>query len=457
MACWIVAVAALGGAAGCFLSQEDDTGSSPNEVTASGDVSKVLKSTLVLKNGCIATKIGDKHLLISARCVVGNAAFAAGKTLDYKVASAGGNSAPPDNLVADEDAGDGEEGDVDDAGAPPVSDAGKASDASKGGVADAGKQSANVPTIASVEIHPSFASKCPTGKCALGAVDSSDAPDVAVIILTDKLETVPSIPVDLDAVGEADPVLVASSGCSSLDKTSGKVVTTKTIAVPAAAVDHKGSAYASQPQLSSRVALSYVVTAGPAWQPTAGKVCMGDLGAPMFRQNVAAVTGLFSNYTARTAQSKAPVTIMHTRIDSASRFKVGAWLDQLGADTTHSCSETADGCQKHKYVGGLPDDAKTGDGPSDAGKKDSGTSSGDDDAGEQPSTGPTENPVSDDSNDETAGSGDEPDYSDAAVPAKKKSSKGGCSTAPGSAPVDGIAIGIGLAAALVVARRRRRS
>ena len=82
----IIGIAALGGAAGCFLSkQEDDTGSSDHEVTASGDVSQVLKSTLILKNGCIATKVGPKHLLIAARCVVGNDAFAAGKTLMQKM------------------------------------------------------------------------------------------------------------------------------------------------------------------------------------------------------------------------------------------------------------------------------------------------------------------------------------------------------------------------------------
>src|SRR4029077_18206738 len=126
--------------------------------------------------------------------------------------------------------------------------------------ADAGKQSANVPVIASIEVHPSFTAKCTgAGKCALGAVEGSDAPDVAVIVLENELDTVPTIPVDLDTVGEADPVLVVSSGCSAIDAVGTKIGTSKTIAVPAAAVDHKGSAYASQPQLSSRVALSYVV------------------------------------------------------------------------------------------------------------------------------------------------------------------------------------------------------
>jgi MYXO-CTERM domain-containing protein len=451
VALWIMGVTALGGAAGCFLSKEDDSSTGDDAVTAGGDVSQVLKSTLVLKNGCIATKIGPKHLLIAARCVVGNDAFAAGKTLDYKSASTAAGSTVP---ATEKDGGTKEGG---------ASDAGKAADASKeGGAGDAGSSSA-APTIASIEVHPSFTAKCTAGKCGLNQIDASDAPDIAVIVLEKELATVPTIPVDLDMVGEADPVMVVASGCSGLDKVGTKIVTTKTTAVPPTAVTHKGSPYAASPQLAARVGLSYVVTPGPAWQPNAsGKVCLGDLGGPMFRQDVAAVTGLFSNYTARTATSKSPVTIMHTRIDQASRFKVGAWLDQLGAETTHSCSETADGCKKHKYSGGGPDDAVTGESDDDAGKKDAAArdaSTGDDDAstGEDPaSTGPSENPVSDDENADDGTGSEDPDYSDAAVPAKKKSSKGGCSAAPGSVPTDGIAIGLGLAVAAVVARRRRR-
>ncbi len=439
-------VVALGAAAGCFLSQQDDTASSPDEVVSAGDVSAVLKSTLVLKGGCVATKIGPKHLLTAARCVVGNPAYAAGKVLDYKVASTGGQTlAPP--AATDAGATD------DDASAAPDDDAGADAGTTKdGGASDAGSSS-SAPTIASVQIPASFTTKCKTGSCNLDAIDASDAPDIAVIVLQNELATVPTVPVDLDEVGEGDPLLVVSSGCGAVDAQGGKLVTAKTVAVPASNVAHKGSPYAASPQLAARVAASYVVTPGAGWAGLgAPRVCLGDLGAPAFRQTSAAVTGIFSNYTARTTSLKTPVTLEHTRVDQMSRFKIGPWLDSLGATTIHSCSESANGCDKHSFDGGTPDDA-TGGAGGDGGKGDAMAPPGDPDAG-----GTVDQPLPDDGNgDSPDPNASEPDYSDAAVaPKKKSSSKSGCSAAPnGGAGGSGVlVVGVGLAIAAI--RRRKK-
>ena len=80
-------------------------------------------------------------------------------------------------------------------------------------------------TIAEVKIHPSYAAKCKDDACAFGKIEASDAPDVAVLLLADDLATVPTIPVDLDAVGQADPLLAVTSGCSKADMTGTTVET----------------------------------------------------------------------------------------------------------------------------------------------------------------------------------------------------------------------------------------
>ena len=86
--------------------------------------------------------------------------------------------------------------------------------------------------------------------------------DQADVVLDQDLETVPAVPIDLDAVGEADPLLVVSSGCSALDVKDGAGPrTTKTIAVPASAAAHERSPYAAS-AATTRLAQSYVVTAG---------------------------------------------------------------------------------------------------------------------------------------------------------------------------------------------------
>jgi hypothetical protein len=458
--------------AGCSTSTEDDAGSSPNDVTAAGDTSKVLKSTLLLKQGCTATKIGPKHLLVAARCVANNPAFAAGKALEYTVASTGGNSvapstakdsgAPPADPTTDDDAGAADPDTTDDdAGAPPTADAGSA---------DAGKTntSGKGVTIADVQIHPSFTAKCKTAtSCGFDTLAAGDAPDIAVIILSDELATVPTLPVDLDAVGEGDPLLVVASNCARVDanvKSTSSPKTMKVVAVPADAAAHKGGPYEKNTALVPHLAGGYVVTAGSDWKSTAPKICAGDIGAPVFRATSAAIVGVTSNFTARSVDKPVPVTVEHTRVDETSRFKIGTWLSDMGAMTVHSCSESENGCPKNSYDAGLPDNqGKTGDttGPSDGGKAD--VLAPDADA---PATDPNGNidqqlPPDEGEGQDGEGSlgtsgGEGDEFADAAVPSKKKKkSTGGCTTAPGSAPDYGLVVGLGLAIA-VVSRRRKR-
>jgi hypothetical protein len=83
----LVTTVASASAFGCLLGNEDDASSDADVVNLPAG-SKGLDSTLVLDTGCIASKVGPRHLLVAARCVAGNADIAPGKSLHYSVASA---------------------------------------------------------------------------------------------------------------------------------------------------------------------------------------------------------------------------------------------------------------------------------------------------------------------------------------------------------------------------------
>jgi hypothetical protein len=317
--------------------------------------------------------------------------------------------------------------------------------------AGASKDAVRTVTIAEVTIHPSFVAKCKGDACSFNDLASSDAPDVAVLLLTEDLVTVPSVPVDLDPVGEADPLLVVTRGCATLGAApSGPFKALGTLAAPPNSVSHTGSAYeAAPPQLVARLGASYVVTAGAGWSAGNPRMCASDVGAPLFRGTAAALAGISSSFTTFPG-GQLPVTMHHARVDALSRFKIGDWLASLGAATVHSCSESAGGCVKRAWDGGAPEgDGLTGPGPTDGGLNDGSAADAAASTDPQRDTLPSEDP--------TAAPGDTgygTEDADAATPAKKKQ-PGGCSAAPGATPVAPGALG-GLGLALLVAAVRRR-
>jgi hypothetical protein len=463
-------IAAIGGI-GCSLIKGEDAASSPDEVNSAGDTSEVLKSTLQLQGGCTAAKVGPKQLLVAARCVSGNALFVAGKTISFTTAASG--TIP--KIVAASDAGDA--GSVTPA---PIDSGATDSGGYDSGSVDSGSApvtnpNARVVTIADVKIHPSYVAKCTGDLCDFNKIAASDSPDIAVIILDQELDTIPTVPVDLDPVSPADELLEVSSGCATFDaKPTAKQKVVSAEAVNPKSVNHAGSPYASQPQLVTRLGSTYVVTAAAGWKTGAPRLCKSDIGAPLFRGDMAAVAGVTSNFTTYAA-SRVPVTTHHTRVDTASRFKIGDWLKTLGAETIHSCSESTAGCVKKTSDAGEPPgpstdgttdpgdagsrpDAKTPVPPQgDAAPEDDGAAPpasndpppGDDTPhqdtlpGEEPSSGPT-------------GGGEEADA--AAGGKKKKKDEGGCSAAPGgtsSTPSGGFVIGLALALGAIIARRKK--
>ena len=333
-------------------------------VNSAGDVSEVLKSTLQLQGGCTAAKVGPKQLLVAARCVSGNALYATGKTLSFTTAASGTVPA----VAPASDAG------TDAKPAAPSSPSDAGGDASKdSGATPASNPSARTAVIAEVKIHPSYVAKCTGDLCDFNKVAASDSPDIAVIILEAELETIPTIPVDLDTVGPADELLEVSSGCATFDaKPTAKQKVVGATAVPAKSVNHAGSPYATQPQLVSRLASSYVVTAAAGWKTGAPRLCRERhrrAALPQRRGQRSPASPPTTRPSPRSA-CRSPRT--HTRVDTASRFKIGDWLKTLGAETIHSCSESTDGCVKHTFDGGEPPGPST-DGttePGDGGQRD---------------------------------------------------------------------------------------
>ena len=92
---WGLLGASLLAAFGCSVTKEEEESepASKGSITAGGTTADVvLKSTLFLDGGCVATKVGPRHLLVAARCVVGKPAFAANKKLSFVAAAAGDNT-----------------------------------------------------------------------------------------------------------------------------------------------------------------------------------------------------------------------------------------------------------------------------------------------------------------------------------------------------------------------------
>jgi len=452
------------GAFGCSVVETEDADSSGGKVVAG--TGAVLKSTLFLKAGCTGAKVGPRHILVAARCVDGNEALTAGKPLEYTLASAGPNGFVPMDGDPPVDAGTRPR----DGGTAPR-DAGRAADAAAT-TPDEPEADGDVvqgqPKIAEVKVHTSYTTRCKDDVCALGKIEGSDAADVAVIVLDQDLTSITTIPIDLDAVGQSDAVLAVHSGCATIDtEISASAKATRTIAVPAKSVNHAGSPYQSSPALSTRVGSSYIVTGGIGWKDSNPSLCRADLGAPLFRAASAAVVGVTSNFTSFADAPLVPVTVMHSRVDTGSRFKIGAWLQGLGAETVHTCSETAGGCPKKGYDGGVPSPGGEDPGTTEPGD---GGDTLDPDGGLVDETDggdvlPPEDTAPQDGDprgDQLPGEGDDSDYSgeeddfgDAGVKKKKKKAAGGCTTAPGQAPTGELALGAVFALGALVVRRRR--
>lgn len=426
----LLMMSAVGAATVVACAPQDESGSSSDDEIRDRPVREattVLESTFLLSAGCSAAKVGPRHLLVAARCVVGNDEIKAGLKLEYEIAK--GKTAKQrkrsDTTKAPADAGAASDAEAPDAAASDV-DAGETETvAAKFG-----------PVIERVAVSDGYATKCEGDRCAFGSIAAAEAKDVAVIILTNDLDkSIPTIPIDLDAVREGDTLMAVGGGCRTLDAPPRRERMTRTLAVPAKAATHRGSAFERSPALVSRLDQSYVVTPGRGWRSGDPGVCRTDIGAPLFRSGgQLAVAGITAGFTFAQVDDPLPVTLQHTRVDTAS--EVGPWLESLGVETIHSCS--GGGCVKTSVSADIPTVAQM-----DAARKapDVDTADEEDDAGVVAEDGGDAGPRTMEGTEvgfgETPNDGyssSDPTYADAGRP-KKTKIVSACSSAPG--PVRG--------------------
>lgn len=405
--------AAASVAIGCSSSEEDASNSGEDDIRASNPAN-IKKGTLVIEQGCMAVKIGDRQLLVSARCIASKKDIAADRGIIVS---------PLDQVEQ--------------------------------------RTFRRGLMIEHIEYPPSFAAKCQGdagNACGVNTVAAGDAPDVAVLVIDGKdLRDVPTLAIDLDTVGVGDSLTVLGSSCMTLDqKHPNDLGMSTAIAVPAKSVAHGGSAYETKPELVTQLGASYTVTAGTAWHGTAQGICDKDFGVPMFRAGTATVAGITSNATLYVG-GQTPVTVEHTRLDTASRYKIGTWLKTLGAKTTHSCGLL--GCTKRTYDGGAPPagDASVAADASASNASDAGSPKVDAGVTELPGQG-DDVPLQD-TGDDVPDMNDDPSSpgGSSTSSAKKSASdgQGGCQAGHGALPTGDVIFGVGLAVAALLSRRRR--
>jgi hypothetical protein len=245
-----------------------------------------------LEAGCTAAKVGPRHLLTAAHCVVDPAML----TLRY------GEGAPVAIAV----------------------------DPAKGYVAH---------EVSAVHAHPAWLAACETTYCGASAVTARlDAPDVAIIELARTLAGVDEARVDPTPLRSGERVVVLGYGCTEGVHVADRRARPELAWADARVISPQAALHAGSSVGAGDVAVFgelYALTAGPGLGGAEAGLCPGDSGGPLFRVGEAgmAVVGVNANYTLYPDGKDAvglPVTNWHTRLDSGSRHDVAGWLEGLG-------------------------------------------------------------------------------------------------------------------------------
>jgi secreted trypsin-like serine protease len=192
--------------------------------------------------------------------------------------------------------------------------------------------------VAAVHVHPAWLDACERTYCAISSVAGTlDAPDVAVIELSEDLRDVSSARVDTTPLEPGDPVVVLGFGCTEGvavrdARAQPSLAWARAEIVPASRAIHPGSfvGESDRPVFDSL----YAITAGPGLLAARAGLCPGDSGGPLYKSvdGELVVVGINANYTLMPEGDDTvglPVTNWHTRLDAGSRHDVAGFLASI--------------------------------------------------------------------------------------------------------------------------------
>jgi hypothetical protein len=201
-------------------------------------------------------------------------------------------------------------------------------------------------------------------------------PDVAVIVLTPDAEaalaSIPTATVGLDTIAVGSAVTIMGYGCETgvdgapnlpdIFRSRLKFHTTTTLGIES--LVHEGS-YVDDAESSyaTNLEASYLFTPGRAMDPGEASLCPGDSGGPVYLDDgtqsvIVGINAYYSFLPRDEDPDRISMTNWHTRLDGTSRFAIGAWLGDLGVNTKLSYQPCANkSCGEECSWCAAPDDA----------------------------------------------------------------------------------------------------
>lgn len=228
-------------------------------------------------------------------------------------------------------------------------------------------------TVAEAHVFPEFLAACEQDPMTCNRVGgvSDGMPDVGVIVVEEELAGIPTARVDLRPVLVGEPLAIQGYGCRDSIHTQEtyaqiELKHARTFAMPADGAAYRDVFRSLTPaQYREQIAPSIVMTPGPVVAEDQGGLCPGDSGGPLYRRQgrndvVVGVNASYGFIIDETGQDIVPVplTNWHTRLDALSRYRVSNWLIERGARVTFSplldlhldVAQCADGFEA-RYVG----------------------------------------------------------------------------------------------------------